>query len=258
VGILTGRESGLVVIDVDVRHGGDTSLEALEAAYDRLPATLTAHSGGGGRHLYFQHPGGHIPTSAQLGGFSGLDVRADGGYIVAPPSLHQSGQQYRWEEPVHALERLPCWLYEVLTPPRHPEQAMAPSNRLVPQSDAGQFWLQLALERARPGIRNVTGYWLACRLRDAGVSQEVAETILLRYAAQVTAGDHPYREREALASLRSAYQSLAYDHPTINRGAKDSTSRREMVTSRAAILSEVDQHGNAKSASDGSDGEMQE
>ncbi len=219
VGIRTGRESGLVVLDVDARHGGDTSLESLEATYDRLPRTLTAHSGGGGRHLYFRHPGGRIPNSAQLRGFSGLDVRADGGYIVAPPSLHQSGQRYTWEEPLLSLAVLPFWLGELLTPPGHPERGAAPINRLVSQGQAEQFWLRLALERAQPGTRNVTGYWLACRLRDAGITQVAAEAVLLRYAAQVAAGDHPYHAREALASLRSAYQSLVLGQPTEPRGA---------------------------------------
>jgi hypothetical protein len=208
VGIRTGRASELVVLDVDVRHGGDASLEVLEATYDRLPQTLTAHSGGGGRHLYFQHPGGHIPNSAQLGGFSGLDVRADGGYIVAPPSLHQSGHRYAWEEPLHPLEALPRWLCDLLTASGHPWHGVPPINRVAPSGEITTFWLRLALERARPGTRNVTGYWLACRLRDAGLNHEAAEAILLRYAAEVFAGDHPYSAREALASLRSAYQSL--------------------------------------------------
>ncbi len=219
VGIRTGRESGLVVLDVDVRHGGDTSLEVLEATYDWLPRTLTALSGGGGKHLYFLYPGRHIPNSAQLGGFSGLDVRGDGGYIVAPPSLHQSGQPYRWEEPMHPLAALPGWLCEMLTPPGHLARGVPPTHHRALPGETEQFWLRLALERARPGTRNVTGYWLACRLRDAGVSQEAAETILLRYAALVPPGDHPYPVREALASLRSAYQSPVLYHRSTSRGA---------------------------------------
>jgi hypothetical protein len=213
VGIRTGRESGLVVLDVDVRHDGEASLETLEATYNRLPQTLTASSGGGGRHLYFRHPGGHIPNNAQLGGLPGLDVRADGGYIVAPPSLHQSGQRYRWEEPTHPLEALPDWLYEVLTPPEPPARRVSSITRLAPQGETEQYWLCRALARARPGTRNVTGYWLACCLRDAGVSQAAAAAILQRYAAQVAAGDHPYSVREALASLRSAYRSRPVGQP---------------------------------------------
>jgi hypothetical protein len=105
-------------------------------------------------------------------------------------------------------------LSELLTPPGHPPREVPPIHRLVSQGEAEQFWLRLALERARPGTRNVTGYWLACRLRDAGVSQEAAEVIVLRYAAQVPPGDHPYQDREALASLRSAYQSLPLVQPS--------------------------------------------
>lgn len=207
VGIRTGRESGLVVLDVDVRHGGNASLETLEATYDRLPRTLTARSGSGGKHLYFLHPGKRIPNSTQLGGFSGLDVRGDGGYIVAPPSLHQSGQHYAWEVLSHPVAALPRWLCDLLTSPGRSMSGGPPSSRVSSSSEAEALWLRLALERALPGTRNVTGYWLACRLRDAGVGQEAAEAILLRYAAQVPMGDHPYQAREALASLRSAYQS---------------------------------------------------
>jgi hypothetical protein len=217
VGIRTGRESGLVVLDVDMRYGGEASLERLEATCDRLPTTLIAHSGGGGRHLYFRHPGQPIPNSTHLGGYAGLDVRGDGGYIVAPPSLHQSGQRYVWEDASHPPAVLPPWLYELLAPPGQLERRVPPITRRAPQGEAETFWLQRALERARPGTRNRTGYWLACRLREAGVGREAAEAIVLRYAAQVAAGDHPYQEREALASLRSAYQSPALDSRT--RGA---------------------------------------
>ena len=86
IGIRTGKESGLVVLDIDLDKGGEESLRQLEAQYESLPDTVTVVSGGGGRHLYFQHPGGLVPTTTgKLG--SGLDTRGDGGYIVAPPLL---------------------------------------------------------------------------------------------------------------------------------------------------------------------------
>ena len=207
VGIRTGSESGLVVLDVDARHGGEESLAALEALYERLPPTLTARSGGGGRHLYFQHPGQRVPNSAQVGRLPGLDARGDGGYIVAPPSLHRSGQHYEWEDQSRPPAALPLWLCALLTHQQEESaRAAPPLPPRVPRADAEQFWLRRALERARPGTRNATGYWLACHLRDDGVSRGAAEAILRRYAAQVAAGDHPYRAYEALASLRSAYQ----------------------------------------------------
>jgi Bifunctional DNA primase/polymerase, N-terminal len=206
IGIRTGQESRLVVLDVDGRHRGEESLEILEATYDRLPPTLTAQSGSGGRHLYFQHPGQRITNSAQLAGFAGLDVRGDGGYIVAPPSLHRSGQRYAWVDATHPLAALPLWLRELFAPPEQPQRNVAPVKRLGPPGATEAYWLRRALERARPGTRNVTGFWLACHLRDEGVRVDAARAVLLRYAEQVIAGDHPYEVREALSSLRSAYQ----------------------------------------------------
>lgn len=91
VGIVTGAISGLVVIDIDGPEG--------EAAIGKLigpTRTLSARTGGGGRHLFFRHPGGKIRTRA--GVLEKVDVRADGGYIIAPPSLHESGNRYEWED----------------------------------------------------------------------------------------------------------------------------------------------------------------
>jgi hypothetical protein len=93
IGIATGRQSGLVVLDVDPRHGGDESLAALEAQYGSLPSTWRFLTGGGGEHIFFRHPGVAIGNSAGVIG-PGLDLRGDGGYIVAPPSVHISGKRY--------------------------------------------------------------------------------------------------------------------------------------------------------------------
>jgi hypothetical protein len=79
VGILTGAESGLVVLDVDPRNGGFESL----AAFLPLPETVTAVTGGGGRHYYFAHPGGRVQGRDLA---EGLELKADGQYVVAPPS----------------------------------------------------------------------------------------------------------------------------------------------------------------------------
>ncbi len=83
VGVLTGARSGLLVIDVDPRHGGDEALFRLEQEHGPLPLTVEAFTGGGGRHLYFQHPGGEL-RSFELA--PGLEVKADGSFVVAPPS----------------------------------------------------------------------------------------------------------------------------------------------------------------------------
>lgn len=113
IGLVTGEPSGLVVLDVDPRHGGQVSLDELEGRFGELPASAEVETGGGGRHLLFKHPGHSIPNSAGVLG-PGLDVRGDGGYIVAPPSMHASGRTYAWNEARHLAHLepapLPDWL----------------------------------------------------------------------------------------------------------------------------------------------------
>ena len=113
VGIVTGTLSGLVVLDVDPRHGGKESLRKLEREHGALPDTMESVTGGGGRHLYFSHPGGVVHNRTNIE--PGIDLRGDGGCIVSPPSVHPSGKRYRWKKD-HAPGEiepapLPDWLH---------------------------------------------------------------------------------------------------------------------------------------------------
>src|SRR5262249_22031129 len=110
VGILTGERSGLAVLDVDPRNGGDLALEDLQQSYGLLPDTPMVISGGQGSHYFFG-------LAARLGKFApgpGLNLQADGALVVAPPSLHHSGNRYEWEASSHpddvALAPAPDWL----------------------------------------------------------------------------------------------------------------------------------------------------
>ena len=113
VAIRTGAPSQLVVIDVDPRNGGDESLAKLEKQYGSLPSTVEAISGGGGRHIFLRHPGETVKSRQDSLG-PGLDVKADGGYVVAAPSLHLSGQHYEWKSSRGPNEvkvaQIPDWL----------------------------------------------------------------------------------------------------------------------------------------------------
>lgn len=93
VGVVTGWVSAVAVLDVDPRHGGDDSVAALEAREEPLPETVTSVTGGGGRHLYFAHPSQLVPSRPLA---DGIDLKAEGGLVVAPPSRHASGGVYRW------------------------------------------------------------------------------------------------------------------------------------------------------------------
>lgn len=94
IAIRTG--DGLLVVDIDPKNGGDDSLSDLLALHGPLPDTATVITGSGGTHFYFCVDG-RYRNAANLGGWDGIDVRADGGYVVAPPSLHLSGRRYEWE-----------------------------------------------------------------------------------------------------------------------------------------------------------------
>jgi hypothetical protein len=115
IGIATGPESGVIVLDVD-GEDGKASLKKLGAP-GQLPRTLRAHTGRTGPdgqrtgfHLYFNWPAGtNLRNNAGLLG-KGLDVRAAGGYVVAPPSLHASGLRYEWAQDESAIAEPPAWL----------------------------------------------------------------------------------------------------------------------------------------------------
>ena len=97
VGIAPGRSAGIIVLDIDPRNGGNEILKALEVELGALPETVTATTGGGGRHLFFKHPPFPVrkDTKGKLFG-AGVDVLCDGCIAVVPPSRHVSGQRYAW------------------------------------------------------------------------------------------------------------------------------------------------------------------
>jgi len=117
VGIATGPASGLLVLDVDPRNGGDVALEALLAQNGGLEPTARVETGGGGLHFYLAHPSGGVPLRGKLA--KGLDVKAGGGFVVAPPSLHASGRRYSWAAGASprdlAPAELPAWLLALVT-----------------------------------------------------------------------------------------------------------------------------------------------
>ena len=132
VAVRTGTVSGLVVLDVDPDHGGDDSLERLLDRFGPLPDGRLVRTGSGGRHFYFAHPGGTVrnDTGRRLG--PGLDVRGDGGYVIAPPSRHASGESYVLEASGQTIPELPGWLIELLRPPPTPKRhPVRPSSYLA-------------------------------------------------------------------------------------------------------------------------------
>jgi predicted P-loop ATPase len=116
IGIACGSASGVFALDVDPRNGGDDTLGAIEAKHGALPPTVRAVSGAGGQHILFKHPAGST-LRGRLG--DGIDLKADGGYIVAEPSIHpETGKKYLWDTGYHPDEipvaDAPPWLIDAL------------------------------------------------------------------------------------------------------------------------------------------------
>jgi putative DNA primase/helicase len=126
--------SNLVVLDLDVKGdaNGVAWLDEKIARHGALPNTIEAETPSGGRHIYFAAP--DFPVSNSAGKIApGVDIRADGGYVVAPPSvIHADGLSttYEWKNPPGLFEAapLPDWLVDLLRPPLPLSQLAAPSR----------------------------------------------------------------------------------------------------------------------------------
>lgn len=202
VAIRTGKASGLVVVDVDPAHGGLASLRELIRNNEPLPPTMTVATGSDGLHFYFQHPGGEIHNSAGTRLGPGLDVRGDGGYVIAPPSTHISGKPYYWSNDI-TLEAMPDWLHEMVREPERVQRTEPP-----PVVNKGS-WAETALRselnsvsHAPEGQRNYTLNRAAFNLGQivAGGTLERSATSAALVEAGMSSG---LSERECLATVAS-------------------------------------------------------
>ena len=117
IGILT--TSNLIVVDVDPRNDGSRSLDMLFEKYCPFPETATAVTGSGGTHYLFRVKG-RTKISCRRGIRPGIDIKAEGGYIVAPPSLHPvTGAKYTWHRPPsQGIAEIPKWLLKLVRKPK--------------------------------------------------------------------------------------------------------------------------------------------
>lgn len=192
IGIATGA-SGLLVLDVDPRHGGDESLRDLTTTHGWpwLEGTISALTPSGGSHHYFTAPEDvELGNSAGLLG-PGLDIRGVGGYVVAPPSRGKNGM-YTWElEPDWAWAKpVPTWMIDRLVNP-------------TPSAGADGLRPSDAWEGLPEGSRDVGLFKLAAKMRSVGLPQVVAEKAILEAAALA---NPPFPPAEALAKVASVYR----------------------------------------------------
>lgn len=191
IGMPTGAASGRVVLDIDTHTlDGFEVLRELEWENGALPETLTALTGGGGEHRYFEHvPGSRCGTLAP-----GIDLKGDGGYVILPPSVHVSGQTYTWDSHCAPglIATLPAWVLAQLAP------------RLQTDADS------LTRDAEIPvGQRNSTLTLLAGVMRRYGMSREAIAAALHAENAARCAVALPAVEVERIATSVARYAPAA-------------------------------------------------
>lgn len=187
VGLVTGRISGVVVLDVE--HDCPIPIEDILRKY---PTGMISKSGGGGRHLFYNYPRGVGRISNRVRIFEGADLRADGGFIVLPPTLHPSGGRYEW------LRRGPMGAF--------PRELLDMQSR--PKAQEGDGWITEALRGVSEGGRNDTCARLAGYFFKKGVNSDIVEALLLEWNEK---NDPPLPIREVRTTIKSIERSHVSD-----------------------------------------------
>jgi len=207
IAVATGARSGFWAPDVDPRHGGDEALAELEAAHGALTITVAVLTPSGGWHYWWRCPpdGPEIRNSVGRVG-PGLDVRGEGGSIVAPPSMLSDGRRYRWAgNGARGIIPAPTWLVKLtLPPPPPPRAAPKPLNgdlaRYVGAAVASELReLEAAGEGCRNDALNRASFSLAGFIKAAALPEDWAREELERRAVALGLPTHETRKTIASA-----------------------------------------------------------
>jgi hypothetical protein len=203
IGVATGAASGLFIVDVDAEDG-EASLRKLEAEYGALPATVEVITGNG-RHVYLRMPPDTEIRNSASRVAPNVDIRATGGYVLVPPSMHPSGRRYAWSvDSASTIADAPAWLVNRI------------QTDSVPCATPPSEWAKLAADGVGAGMRNdsvarLTGHllrhyvdprvvlelvraWNGCRCRPPLSDAELEQTV------QSIAGRELQRRQEAGAN----------------------------------------------------------
>ncbi|HZM83838.1 MAG TPA: bifunctional DNA primase/polymerase [Candidatus Limnocylindrales bacterium] len=205
--IRTGAASGLVVVDVDPAKGGLDSLTDM-VKRGLCPPTRFVRTGNGGWHLYYRHPGPHMKIPGSNGKLAaGIDIKADGGYVAAPPSIHPDTRNpYAWADPHAPMQEMaPALRAACLEPELRPARAAAAASTTtlagrgaIPHPDRLLAALLDRVRTAQQGRRRNTLYGCArgvARMAAAGaITATDGQTALLTACQQagwdINAGTH--------------------------------------------------------------------
>jgi hypothetical protein len=196
IGVPTGQGAGFFVVDLDVKNGGQ-GLEWLAANQHRLPRTRTHKTRSGGQHLLFQWPEGRTVRNSASRVAPGVDVRGNGGYIIAPPS-----PEYEIAD-ASALAEAPAWLLALIDPPAAPRVADLPKYGAdLPKSRPTQSG-----DGTRYGLTALDNECQAILSAPDGAKHDTLNRAAFSIGGLVAAGE--LAEGPALQALASALAGIA-------------------------------------------------
>jgi hypothetical protein len=214
IGIPTGPENDLSVLDIDV-HNGDPGMEELQKLKDRCQQQTseafpkdcpTVRTGSGGLQMYFKYHQDVNNSSSMIA--QGLDTRGKGGYIVAPPSFNKGGQ-YKWEKWLHENPAQTCpqiiadELIAKKAAPKATKKTAATVGAVAISTNTSSYTNDSILKGVAQGQRDETLFKYACRLKTKGLSKKEVSQILLNAANNCIP---PFPKSEALQKVESAFR----------------------------------------------------
>jgi hypothetical protein len=215
VGIVTGQISGVAIVDLD---GPEGIAEGQRLGFTSPLLSLT----GKGRQLFYKHTGGNICNAVRK--YPGIDIRGDGGYVVAPPSIHPNGRRYQWVGASAAAlkNHLPNFPVSVFT-------ATSAPTTLVGKPEG---WIATALAEMKQGNIDNTLHRVCSRLRADGYSKTDAKMLLEPHA--IRAGATPGHLDDKIANAWARYE------PNVRVESAQETPNAESIDSFMEALTPVD------------------
>lgn len=188
VGAVTGKISNMVVLDVE----NDCPIPIADLL-KKYPTGMVSRTGSGGYHLFYQYPTSQNRVSNRVRIFEGADLRADGGFIVLPPTMHECGKRYEWVSK-GALGTFPRELLELSAQSKNQQKA------------DGEGWITETLRGVSEGGRNDACARLAGYFFKKGLNYDVIESLIMDWNER---NDPPMPVREVRTTLKSIERSHA-------------------------------------------------
>ena len=168
IGVATGKPSGIVAIDVDPRNGGEEGIESACGRLGALPSTTQVTTPSGGRHYWFRAPKATIACSAgKLA--PGVDIRGDGGYVIAPPTARPKGGAWEWAGRAPLAQLEPEWVAALIVNTREGDR---------PPPTPATAWLAMLTAGIPDGQRNDNLTRLAGHLLGRGLDARLVSELV--------------------------------------------------------------------------------